>query len=104
ERLSSSKHGKQTQQQHFRERIEDLAVLSQVRKILEILQKNNCLSYRPSRCSPVHRIPGRSNQRITTDSALYAFVTYFFTRLPCDAPPIVLHGFQLCDRAGIGRN
>src|SRR5262249_59378156 len=82
ERPGSSKHGKQTHQQHFRERIDDLAALSRVRKILEILQKNNRLGYSPSRCSPVHRIPRRSNQRITTDSALYHFVTYFFTRLP----------------------
>src|SRR5215470_1660076 len=33
ERLGSSKHGKQIQQQHFRERIDDLAALSRVRNI-----------------------------------------------------------------------
>jgi hypothetical protein len=32
---------------------------------------------------PVHRNPPCTKQRISTDSALETFVTYFFTRLPC---------------------
>jgi hypothetical protein len=60
-----------------------LAHLTRVRQILEMMQKDNRLAKRPSL---LRRLPIavllRANQRTATDSALYPFVTLFFTRLP----------------------
>src|SRR3954452_13214635 len=55
-------------------------------------QENDCFTKRPSL---YHWILQKPNQRITTDSALYTFVTHFFTRLPClmteqDLTPLLL--------------
>jgi hypothetical protein len=80
EGLGSGQHRKQTQQQHLLERTEHLAGLARVWQISEMIQKNDRLTERPEFCRRFrHRNPPRSNQRITTDSGLYGFVTQFFT-------------------------
>jgi hypothetical protein len=82
EGLGSGQHCKQTHQQHLVERIDHLAGLPRVRQILEVTQKNNRLAKRREPRRRFHRILRIANQRITTDSALQAFITNFFTRLP----------------------
>jgi hypothetical protein len=67
--------------------------LPRVRQILEVTQKNNRLAKRREPRRRFHRILRIANQRIATDSALQAFVTNFFTRLPCGVRQHLLTSF-----------
>jgi hypothetical protein len=82
EGFRSGKHSEQAQQQHLFERIDHLAALPRIRKIRKTLQKNKRFAVRPKSRTRLHRVLRKSNQRITTDSALQPFVTNYFTRLP----------------------
>jgi hypothetical protein len=78
ERLGPSQHREQTQLQDLLERIPHVPGLARVGQIPEMIQKSNRLAEHPLfRCCVRHRNPPPSNQRITTDSALCAFVTHF---------------------------
>jgi hypothetical protein len=86
EGFRSGKHSEQAQQQHLFERIDHLAALPRIRKIRKTLQKNKRFAVHPKSRPRLHRVLRKSNQRITTDSALQPFVTNYFTRLPCPSP------------------
>jgi hypothetical protein len=60
------------QQQDFVHRIKHLAALARVRQLPEMIKKNDRFGFRPisSETSSIAILRG-SNQRITTDSALY---------------------------------
>jgi len=95
ERLRSAQHRQQTQQQHLGERIDNLAGLARVGQILEVIEKNNGFAQRRKFSgNRLHRILRKTNQRITTDSAHQPFVTNFFTRLPWEKRPVLLHDPQ----------
>jgi hypothetical protein len=77
-----AQHRQQTQQPHLVERINDFAALPKIRKIFEIIKKNNCFADRSKfRRSLLHRVL-RKTESATTDSALHPFVTHLLTRLP----------------------
>ena len=46
ERLRPAQHRQQTQRQHLVERINDFAAPPKIRKIFEIIKKNNCFADR----------------------------------------------------------
>src|SRR6266571_4498259 len=58
--LRPGQHGEQTQEQHLGKRIEHLAGLPSVRKILEIVQKNNGFADRPKIRRRLHRVLRKS--------------------------------------------
>src|SRR5215813_313525 len=84
EGFCSGKHREQAQQQDLIKRIDHLAALPRVRKVLKITQKNNCFALR--RKVRRHRPLPNPNQRAMTDSELQSLVTSGFTRLPWISP------------------
>src|SRR5262249_8889146 len=81
EGFRSGKHRGQAQQQDLIKRLDHLAALPRVRKVLKITQKTNCFALR--RKVRRHRPLPNPNQRAMTDSELQSLVTSGFTRLPC---------------------
>jgi hypothetical protein len=67
-----------------------------------MVQKNNRFADRPEfPCNLLHRSPPHPNQRTTTDSALYPFVTNFFTRSPCEAADLKFLIFRVVPHKAI---
>nr|WP_246206830.1 hypothetical protein [Methylocystis heyeri] len=93
EGLGAGQHREQAQEQDLIERINDLAGLTRVRHIFEIYKKNRRFDQsRIVRARMVRRPFSVSNQRMSTDSAQFRSVTYFFTRLPLAESPRRLAG------------
>src|ERR1019366_10352663 len=67
----SRENREQTQQQDFVQRIKHLAALARIRKLLEMIQKNNGFGFCPKFLRSSIAILRGSNQRTTTDSAFY---------------------------------
>ena len=78
DRLGPGQHRQKAQEQHLGQRVHHLPALPDVRQILEIAQKDNCLGERPAiNRQLVHRYRPLANQRTSTDSALQHIVTLF---------------------------
>ena len=77
-RLGPGQHRQKAQKQHLGQRVHHLSALPDVRQILEIAQKDNCLGERPAvNRQLADRYRPLANQRTSTDSALQPVVTQF---------------------------
>jgi hypothetical protein len=78
ERLRSTQHGKQTQQQHLFEWIDHFSALARIGKVLEIFQKNNGFADRPKiPCSLFLCVPqfaSEDHYRFSTSSLCLALL------------------------------